>query len=124
MKLISCSELKQMLDEQQDFILLSVLSRSSFRKSHIPRSKNIPVTEPDFISQVRNLLGGKASDYPIVTYCAGLHCNASKDATNLLMNSGYTNVCAFEGGMSEWLDAGYSESSDEVSFSEKDFQTE
>jgi len=107
MKLLSRSDLKQMLDEQQDFLLLNVLSASSFRKIHIPDSQNVPVSTADFANKVESLLGGKDNDYPIVTYCAGFHCNASKDAANLLTAAGHTKVSAYEGGMEDWLDAGY-----------------
>ncbi len=107
MNLLSRSELKQMLGRQEDFLLLNVLSTSSFQKSHIPGSQNASVSEADFVKQVESLLTSKDKDYPIVTYCGGFHCNASKIAANLLLESGYTNVSAFEGGMEDWLDAGY-----------------
>ncbi|TPQ24746.1 rhodanese-like domain-containing protein [Methylomonas koyamae] len=107
MQVLSRSALKQMIDEQQDFMLLNVLSTSSFRKAHIPDSQHVSVAEPDFVRQVESLLGGKAKDYPIVTYCAGCHCSASKDAAKLLLAAGHTNVYAFEGGMEDWLKVGY-----------------
>lgn len=99
MPLLSRSELKQMLDQQQDFMLLNVLSISSFQKSHIPGSQNVPVSDSDFVKQVESLLEGKDKNYPIVTYCGGFKCDASKNAANLLLESGHVNVSVFEGGM-------------------------
>ncbi|MGY6275118.1 rhodanese-like domain-containing protein [Methylomonas sp. MgM2] len=119
MKVLSRFDLKQMLDEQQDFLLLNVLSSSSFRKMHIPNSQNIPVSTADFVKRVEGLLGDKGNDYPIVTYCAGFHCSASKEAANLLTDAGYTNVSAYEGGMEDWLDAGYSVSCDDIAACEE-----
>lgn len=124
MQLLSRSDLKQMLKERQDFMLLNVLSTLSFRKAHIPGSRNVPVSETDFVRQVESLLGGKGNDYPIVTYCAGFHCSASKDAANLLVAAGHTNVYAFEGGMEDWLDAGCSASCDDTATCEEHYPSE
>lgn len=124
MKILSCSDLKQMLEDQQDFMLLNVLSETSFRKAHIPNSQNIPVSEAGFVERVENVLRGKDKDYPIVTYCAGIHCNASKDAANLLIEADHTNVSAFEGGMEEWLEAGYPASCDDAASCEEHCSSE
>lgn len=107
MNVLSRSELKQMLDQHQDFLLLNVLSPSSFQAAHIPNSKNIPVSDADFVKKVEHLLGGKEKNYPIVTYCGGFQCNASKNAANLLIAADHTQVSAFEGGMEDWLAADY-----------------
>ena len=96
-----------MLDKREDLMLLNVLSASSFQKSHIPGSQNTPVSQPNFLGQVAALLSGKGNDYPIVTYCAGFHCTASKEAANLLLAEGHSNVSVFEGGLENWREAGF-----------------
>lgn len=107
MNLLSRSELKNLLEQKDDFLLINVLSPSAFQKTHIPGSKNVPVTDPEFVNQVENLLGDRDKNTLIVTYCAGFECDASKNAANLLLKLGYANVYVFEGGMEDWLDAGY-----------------
>lgn len=110
MKLLSRSELKKMLEQKEDFLLLNVLSAASFQQSHIPGSQNVSVADGGFVTRVESILGDKDKNYPIVTYCGGFHCDASKNAANLLTEAGHTNVSAFEGGMEDWLGAGYATS--------------
>ena len=45
-------------------------------------------------------------DMLIVVYCAGPKCPQSLQAAQKLMDLGYTNVKAYEGGLEEWTNAG------------------
>ena len=114
MHLVSRTELKFMLDRQEDFLLLNILSSSFFKNCHIPGSRNASVSDPRFVGQVESILGEKGKSYPIVTYCGGFECNASKCAAKLLLERGHTQVSVFEGGMEDWLDAGYPSSGSEA----------
>lgn len=101
------NELKKKQDNREDFLLLNVLSEHAFRKARIPGSQNAPVSGSEFLQKVAALTGPDGKDRPIVTYCAGFHCNASKEAANRLSAAGYTQVSAFEGGLEDWANAGY-----------------
>lgn len=107
MNILTRDELTKMLENREDFLLLNVLSDASFQKAHIPGSYNIPVSEQGFLEKVADLAGVEGRNRRIVTYCGGFHCTASKNAANHLSAAGYTQVSAFEGGMEDWLNAGY-----------------
>lgn len=107
MNRVTRNELKKMQENREDILLLNVLSRESFRRAHIPGSYNAPVGEEDFMQKVEAITGAEGKSRPIVTYCGGFHCNASKDAAHRLEAAGYQSISAFEGGMEDWIDAGY-----------------
>lgn len=44
----------------------------------------------------------------IVVYCSDPACVASRATYTALVENGYTNVRRYEGGLSDWVDAGYS----------------
>lgn len=107
MNILTRNELKKKQDNREDFLLLNVLSEDAFRKAHIPGSQNAPVSGNEFLQKVATLAGPQGKGRPIVTYCAGFHCDASKEAANRLAVAGYTQVAAFEGGLEDWANAGY-----------------
>jgi rhodanese-related sulfurtransferase len=84
-------------------ILLDVLSRDSYRESHIKGSINIP---HDQIEQwaLRVIPDMNAE---VVVYCASYSCTASIEAGKTLKRLGYTNVHDLKGGMKEWMDRKY-----------------
>ena len=61
-------------------------------------------------------------DVPIITYCGGPECNASKNLAKHIMNAGYSNVVEYKGGIKEWFNEKKSEddSTDEEEFFEED----
>jgi rhodanese-related sulfurtransferase len=48
-----------------------------------------------------------ARDAEIITYCGGPKCPQSMLAAQKLVELGYTNVKAYEGGLEEWKAAGH-----------------
>ena len=107
MQTLTRVELKRLQEKNEDFLLLNVLSPESFQKAHIPGSCNIPVATEGFLNKVEQAAGAKGKSRRIVTYCGGSHCSASKDAAHLLEGAGFGQVQAFEGGMEDWIAAGY-----------------
>lgn len=105
MKTLTREQLKEMLDKQEDFELINVLSEESFQKAHIPGSYNIPVADEDFVQKVEQEAGDK--DKKIVVYCASFECNASPNAANKLEQASFTHVFDYEGGMKDWQEGGY-----------------
>lgn len=106
MKTLDLTKLKSWMDQKKpDLTLINVLSEEDFEKSHIPGSHNIPVDRDDFVQAVERVAGGK--DSTIVVYCASFDCDASPKAAKQLDEAGFTNVYDFDGGMKEWLKAGY-----------------
>ena len=105
MMTLTRDELKQMLDEGEDFHLINVLGRDGFREAHIPGSRNVPLADEKFPSKVEELVGG--TDEKIVVYCASFDCTASPKAAKALEQAGFTRVWDYEGGIKDWHEAGY-----------------
>ncbi len=102
----SAEEVKQKLDNGEDFLLVNVLAKSSFDAMRIPGSKHADVNQPDFLEKMEELTGGdKGAE--IVVYCSSPTCQASPAAAQKLVEAGYTNVADYEGGLSGWKEAGY-----------------
>lgn len=103
--LIDAKTLKAKLDNKESFQLWNVLTTQYYKaEANIPGSQWLPVD-----SLTEKLTSEKApkKDELIVTYCGGLKCPSSKQAADKLVSLGYSNVFAFEGGLEEWLGAGF-----------------
>lgn len=105
MKFLTAQELKKWMDENRDFYLINVLDGEDFRRVHIEGSESIPVSGESFVAEVEALAGGKEAT--IVVYCSSLDCQSSPEAARKLDRAGFTDVYDFEGGIKEWLQAGY-----------------
>ncbi|MGH7460405.1 MAG: rhodanese-like domain-containing protein [Longimicrobiales bacterium] len=105
MRKIDAAELKRMLDEDQELVLINVLDAGAFDEEHIPGSHNVPSNRLDLPRKVAELAGGK--DRQVVVYCSNEACQASSHAGQRLEKSGFINVGHFEGGMQAWKRAGY-----------------
>lgn len=105
MRKIKLNEIQDILKkEHSNIVLINVLSSSSFEDEHIPHSINIPLDSPNFVKQVENQVVDHNS--PVIVYCSGTECPASKNAASKLEKAGFTNVMHFQGGMEEWKKAG------------------
>lgn len=105
MKTMQRDELKNLLDRHKDIHLINVLGPKEYKKAHIPGSYNIPVSDKNFLQEVEKNIDDK--DAAIIVYCANSDCTASPDAAKKLENAGYTRVVDFEGGIKDWIEAGY-----------------
>jgi len=105
MKTISKEDLKKMIDNGEDFILINVLPAEYFEKGHIPGSINVPVGDENFMDNVNMIVHDK--NKKVVVYCANFECQASPKAAQMLSDADYTDVYDYEGGIKEWDDAGY-----------------
>lgn len=105
MRKITENEIQDILNkEKSNIVLVNVLSKMSFEEEHIPYSVNVPADSPDFIQQVKQHVVD--SNTPVIVYCSGPQCPASKNAATRLEKAGFTNVMHFFGGMEEWKNAG------------------
>ncbi len=103
-KIIDRESLKKKLDSGQKFHLWNVLKKEYYKEKSIPGSRWTPVNE---LTQNLPALGASIND-EIVVYCGSFTCPSSKQAAQILAGSGYTNVQAYEGGLADWEEAGYS----------------
>lgn len=103
MKTLTRTELKRMNElEHEDFVLINVLPRDTFKEEHIRTSVNVPHEDDDFTEIVERIAGGK--DRKIVVYCANFDCDASPKAAKKLEEAGFTRVYDYEGGTKDWME--------------------
>jgi rhodanese-related sulfurtransferase len=98
-KEISRGELKGKLDRNDNFKLIMALGEWAFRAKRIPGSIHYP--------SVEEALGALDPGDEIVVYCSNASCMASVAAYRTLVDSGYTNVRRYAGGLLDWEEAGY-----------------
>ncbi len=103
LKCITRNALIRMIDKNEDFILVDVLSLESYEKEHIPGSINIPLA--DIKNKAERLL---KKDKEIVVYCGSFQCTMSSLAAEILTKLGYKDVYDIEGGLQFWKDFGFS----------------
>ena len=96
---IERDELKAKLDAGADMRLVMSLQRWAFEALHIPGSLHFDTPE--------ELLAALDTDDEIVVYCSDPACVGSRFAYKKLVDSGYTNVRRYAGGLSDWEEAGY-----------------
>lgn len=92
---ISMDEAVKMMEEETDYIILDVRTPEEFVQKHIPKAINIP-NETIGDAAISEL---PRKEQKIFVYCRS--GNRSKQASEKLAASGYTNVYEF-GGINEW----------------------
>lgn len=100
-KTISTEKLQSLRKGASGFLLIDVLDRDSFAKDHIPGARNVPLDTADFPAAVAEKAAGSKSKR-VVLYCSGPNCDASSKAMRLLVDSGFTDVYEYEGGLASW----------------------
>ncbi len=101
-KTISTEDLQRRLQEGNSLHFWNVLTDGYFKGEMIPGSRRVPL---DTIG--RDVVAGNSpKSEEIIVYCGGPKCPQSLQAAQKLMDLGYTNVRAYEGGLEEWKNAG------------------
>lgn len=94
---ISLAELRQLLKDKKDIMLIDVRSQLEYKQQHIPTAQNIPsdrIESADFMT------------YPakaIITVCQK-GGGRSKKAANFIRNFRNTGVYFLEGGTTGWFE--------------------
>lgn len=90
------------------FVLLDVRGPALFARGHVPGAMNLPHAK---------IIASKMNDYPretlFVVYCAGPHCNGAARAAVRLAQLGRP-VKLMAGGITGWLDEGFSLAREEM----------
>lgn len=99
-RVIDLPALKAKIDKKgRKLQLWNVLPREYFkREENIPGSKWIPVNLLEDMIGAVNV----KKDEEIIVYCAGADCAASKQAFDILIKKGFTNLALYEGGLKSW----------------------
>lgn len=111
-QIVSTEELKAMVDNKEDMILVDTMPAKFYEKNRIPGAVNTetPIKMEDLTQEQKDaFLGllGEDKDKKIVLYCGFVACERSHVAALLAKEAGYTNVVRHPGGIIAWLDAGY-----------------
>jgi len=99
---ITTSELKEMMDGGESFVLVNVLDASQFEKEHICGSINLPSS-----TIARDAVEALNRGDTIVLHCSGPACTASQVAAEKLASLGFGDIWRYKGGIEEWKAAGY-----------------
>lgn len=83
---ISGTELKEWIDDKEEFHLVDVRNDSEYKVGHIKTAKNIPLQNLDVVAESTF----KEKDDFIVVYC--LSGSRAKKAAKKLIKKGYTEV--------------------------------
>ena len=92
---ITAQEAKKIMDDQEGYILLDVRTQEEYDQGHIPGAIVVPDTEIE--ARAEEVLPDK--DQLIVVYCRS--GRRSKNAAQILVELGYTNIKEF-GGIIDW----------------------
>lgn len=98
MKEITTEELKRLIDEKADFVLLDCRSVHYYNWEHIPQALNLRWKYVE--KQASHVIPDKNTK--IITYCDGFTCNASVRCFHNLQKAGYTNLIEYSGGLADW----------------------
>lgn len=103
MKFVTTAQLKDMIDNKEDFALLEVLGPETFAEYHIPTAVNVPVDDT-FEDNVQKVVTDK--NKKTVVYCRDIECHASDKARRRMEALGYTDVWEYHNGKAGWKAAG------------------
>ena len=107
---IPAEDVKEMLAQKADFVLVDVNPKDFFKMWHIPTAINIPyITLADNPSKIENMLGKLPKNKLIVFYCL---CEEGADSSEVAlrlrqMDYRRDKIKVLEGGMAKWDEAGY-----------------
>jgi rhodanese-related sulfurtransferase len=103
MQAISREQLKDRMGQDNNLVLVEVLSPEQYKTGHIPGAINIPLDD-EFDRAVQEAIADKSKD--VVVYCASKDCHASPEAAQRMDELGYQHVYDYEEGKADWQDAG------------------
>jgi rhodanese-related sulfurtransferase len=99
MQIITRQELKAKIDQGDDFKLVMVMAAWHYDHMRLPGSIRFN-SVPEALAQLDQ-------NDDIVVYCTGGVCAASMQAYHILKAHGYNMVRRYEGGLMDWIEAGY-----------------
>lgn len=82
-------------------IVVDTRTRAEFDAGHIPGARNLDAPPSDHVAAVERLLDGDRSK-PLVLYCNGPYCQASRRLAEQLAVAGFTSVRRYQLGIPIW----------------------
>lgn len=99
-KEVSTEQLRVILAENSA-VVLDTRPRAEFVGGHIPTAHNVDGPASTAIAAVQSLVNGDKTK-PLVLYCNGPFCQASRRLADQLVDAGFTNVRRYQLGMPIW----------------------
>lgn len=101
---ISTANLKKMIDDEADFLLIDARRTKDFEKSHIETAISLPANDVN----AKTLIEIAPSVMKkLVFYCQNLKCQASHIAASKAFGAGYKYVYVYSAGIEDWELNGY-----------------
>ena len=101
-RLMSSTELHQRMTEENDVVVIDVLTPEHFKAEHIPGSRNIPLEKLEEVAKKE-----LNKNQRIVVYGSDHDEATSNKAAELLERIGFRKVSDFDGGIFAWKRAGF-----------------
>ena len=105
-KALNVRNLKDMMDNNEDFVLVDCREQGEWDQGHIAGAKFIPLSEFD---EKSSELENEKSKMIVMQCRSG---KRSLDACMRLLGNGYKNVANLEGGILDWCESGYETTTD------------
>lgn len=102
---LNAREVKELMVQKPDTILIDLLPPEHFEKMHLPGAKNACVFMVSFLDDMAKIVPNKNA--VIVVYGSSSHSRDVMAALEKLDREGYGNVHFLEGGIAAWREAGY-----------------
>jgi rhodanese-related sulfurtransferase/polyisoprenoid-binding protein YceI len=102
---IAASELKNLLAEKSEMVLIDLLSPEHFTNRHIPGAQNICLFYASFLDDLA--VAAPDKQVPLVVYGASPNSQDAAKALEKLDRAGYENVAFLKGGLEAWRRAGF-----------------
>jgi len=102
---VAASDLKTLLTEQPETVLIDLLPPDHFTGRHIPGAQNACVFQVSFLDDVAVVAPDKQMS--IIVYGASQTSQDAATALEKLDRAGYAQLAFLKGGLEEWSRAGY-----------------
>jgi rhodanese-related sulfurtransferase len=97
---VSTEEVRRILADGSA-IVLDTRGRAQFVAGHIPGARNVDAPASESVAAVERLVSGDKSK-PLVLYCNGPFCQASRQLSEELVSAGFANVRRYQLGIPIW----------------------
>jgi rhodanese-related sulfurtransferase len=111
-KVVVAKDLKELLSEKSDMVVVDLLPPEHFSKVHIPNAENACVFFVSFLEDLAAVVPGKLSQ--VVVYGSSIRSRDITIAVEKMARAGYQNILYLEGGLEEWREAGFALDGDAV----------
>ena len=103
--LVTAGDLKALLTEKPETVLIDLLSPEHFASRHIPGAQNACVFQVSFLDDLA--VAAPDKQVSIVVYGASARCQDAAMALEKLDRAGYEHVTFLKGGLETWRGSGY-----------------